>query len=195
MKWLIDGVQGIPSPPGSPPFGVTKSAKTYKGRAKEAARIVAEESERLFCGALQAAFLGEGNPAERASFATNAHRKSDTIFGLNGGGPLPSPPDDLDIIGNGSHVFGTSGKSTGLVQTWLEVWDYTGGARFRGFIAESQDERLLFVFFDNGVQGHDLKPGYGCCHLSISHTYQTLMFIDLWHCSNLLPSTNSSAPV
>jgi hypothetical protein len=48
----------------------------------------------------------------------------------------------------------------GLVTDWLEVYDYVGGARFRGFIAKHDGERNLFVFFDQGVLGNDLKPGY-----------------------------------
>jgi hypothetical protein len=47
----------------------------------------------------------------------------------------------------------------GMVTDWLEVWDYVGGARFRGFMAENEGERSLFVFFDQEVVGSDLKPG------------------------------------
>lgn len=47
----------------------------------------------------------------------------------------------------------------GSVTDWLEVYDYVGGARFRGFIAENEGERNLFVFFDQGVLGNDLKQG------------------------------------
>jgi hypothetical protein len=47
----------------------------------------------------------------------------------------------------------------GMVTDWLEVWDYVGGARFRGFIAENEGERAMFVFFDKDVIGNDLKPG------------------------------------
>jgi len=48
----------------------------------------------------------------------------------------------------------------GLVTQWVEIWDYVGGARFRGFVAEKEDgERAMFVFFDDGVVGSDLKPG------------------------------------
>jgi hypothetical protein len=47
----------------------------------------------------------------------------------------------------------------GLVRDYVEVWDYAGGARFRGFVAEKDDERALFVFFDKEVIGKDLKPG------------------------------------
>jgi len=46
-----------------------------------------------------------------------------------------------------------------IVTNWLEIWDYVGGATFRGFIAEDQDARTMFVFFDSGVLNSDLKPG------------------------------------
>jgi len=50
-------------------------------------------------------------------------------------------------------------EQCGLITHWLEIWDYVGGARFRGFIAEKEGERSLFVFFDQDVLGSDLKPG------------------------------------
>jgi hypothetical protein len=62
---------------------------------------------------------------------------------------LSSSQSSLDSFTNGH----------GLVTDWLEVYDYVGGARFRGFIAETHGERNLFVFFDQGVLGNDLKPG------------------------------------
>jgi hypothetical protein len=46
------------------------------------------------------------------------------------------------------------------VAQWFEMWDYVGGARFRGFVTTGEDnERSMFVFFDHGVKGRDLKPG------------------------------------
>jgi hypothetical protein len=47
-----------------------------------------------------------------------------------------------------------------LLTDWLEMYDYAGGARFRGYIAEDIEARSMFVFFDEGVLGNDLKPGY-----------------------------------
>lgn len=43
----------------------------------------------------------------------------------------------------------------------IEMWDYVGGIRFRGFVAEKQDERAMFVFFDQAVMqsSGDLKAG------------------------------------
>lgn len=44
----------------------------------------------------------------------------------------------------------------------IEMWDYVGGIRFRGFVAETQDEKAMFVFFDQAVMqsSGDLKAGY-----------------------------------
>jgi len=50
-------------------------------------------------------------------------------------------------------------ETEGLIREYVEVWDYAGGARFRGFVAEKEDERAMFVFFDNEVIGKDLKKG------------------------------------
>lgn len=42
---------------------------------------------------------------------------------------------------------------------WIEMWDYVGGIRFRGFVAQKQDEKAMFVFFDQAVLAGDLKAG------------------------------------
>lgn len=46
---------------------------------------------------------------------------------------------------------------------FIEVWDYMGGASFRGFVAEKvgrgRVEKTLFLFFEN-VEGTQLKHGY-----------------------------------
>ncbi|KAK0800710.1 hypothetical protein LTR59_005615 [Friedmanniomyces endolithicus] len=69
-----------------------------------------------------------------------------TIHGL----PTPSPsPDGRSYLKRGG----------GAVKEYVEVFDYVGGARFRGFVAEKGSERSMFVFFDKEVIGKDLKPG------------------------------------
>ena len=50
-------------------------------------------------------------------------------------------------------------RQNGFLTDWLEMYDYAGGARFRGFVAEGPEDKSMFVFFDEGVQGNDLKPG------------------------------------
>lgn len=64
--------------------------------------------------------------------------------------PTPSPSPDGKI-----HPL-----QAGLVSEYVEVFDYAGGLRFRGFVAEKGDERALFIFFDQEVMARDLKPGY-----------------------------------
>lgn len=64
---------------------------------------------------------------------------------------LPTPSSSPD-----GRIYPTTGC---LVREYLEMWDYTGGTRFRGFVAEKGDERAMFVFFDKEVLGKDLKLG------------------------------------
>jgi len=47
----------------------------------------------------------------------------------------------------------------GTVSAWFELWDYVGGASFRGFVAGEGSERCLFTFFDAAIVGRDLKQG------------------------------------
>lgn len=58
-------------------------------------------------------------------------------------------------------------NSTGLIRSYWEMWDYRGGCRFRGFVAERDEETAMFVFFDEGAFGHGLKPGYVLSNLTI----------------------------
>lgn len=53
-------------------------------------------------------------------------------------------------------------EEQGVVQEWIEMWDYVGGVRFRGFVASSPltTNKSMFVFFDDTVIGNsDLKAG------------------------------------
>lgn len=44
------------------------------------------------------------------------------------------------------------------VAAWLEMWDYSGGSSFRGFLTEDlSGEKTLFMFFDRSVVDRDLK--------------------------------------
>jgi len=63
-----------------------------------------------------------------------------------------------------SSSFGSSidtfiDEAKGSVKSWIELWDYRGGAAFRGFVAENNGERNLFVFFDENIINSNLKPG------------------------------------
>jgi hypothetical protein len=49
-------------------------------------------------------------------------------------------------------------KEKGTIAEYIEMWDYVGGIRFRGFVAE-ENERAMFIFFDESVIKGDLKAG------------------------------------
>lgn len=51
------------------------------------------------------------------------------------------------------------GPGHNRIQRWIEVWDYTGDAIYRGFVTDTNGERALFVFFEDSALGHGLKSG------------------------------------
>lgn len=77
-----------------------------------------------------------------------------------------------DILHNAASTHGYTALATppedepallgeyGLVEKWVEVWDYVGGVRFRGYLAAKEEKRTLFIFFNDDILTHDLKPGY-----------------------------------
>ncbi|KAM4057577.1 ornithine decarboxylase antizyme domain-containing protein [Hirsutella rhossiliensis] len=73
------------------------------------------------------------------------------------GAYLQTPPPE-DVIAQALHD-GADPEPPGLVvDAWMEVWDYAGGASFRAFVVNDGLENSLFVFFDTqGVMGRDLK--------------------------------------
>ncbi|KAL1861841.1 hypothetical protein VTK73DRAFT_6901 [Phialemonium thermophilum] len=88
-----------------------------------------------------------------------------------------TPPDDSFLDGPLSmpskHAYGV-----GVVSAWLEIWDYAGGSSFRAFVSENEMTKTLFVFFDAGLLGRDLKKALvalielaegplGCSHMVI----------------------------
>lgn len=144
-----------------------------------AAYTITEECERLFCETLKTVFLGEGNLAFTDSLAMGARIEEDNdndttegagraykdIVGHNnnkGGAAVqahqlmtPEPSPGAGIL----DLAGQRQQQTGFVDQWVEIWDYAGGLRFRGFIAEKNGERALSVFFSDDVVGKDLKHG------------------------------------
>ena len=52
-----------------------------------------------------------------------------------------------------------TGPGHDRIQRWIEVWDYTSDAIYRGFVADMDGERTLFVFFEDETLGHGLKSG------------------------------------
>lgn len=189
--------QGIASPPTSPPLRTVSPAtaaskakapsKPVVGRksrpAKGAAYTIAGECERLFCGALRAAFLGERSAALQNPLAVGVRktttearddRSSASMGGSSGTedwgagvhGPravkatsYPSPePDGFVDTPKGAPLHG-------ILESWVEVWDYVGGGRFRGFVASgtscgNEGERILFIFLDEPSGEFDLRPGW-----------------------------------
>lgn len=54
---------------------------------------------------------------------------------------------------------GFTGQEHKRVQSWVEMWDYTSDAIYRGFVTETSGERTLFVFLEDNALGHGLKSG------------------------------------
>jgi hypothetical protein len=100
---------------------------------------------------MQSAFYGQKNATARASGLTGVSY---------GNGQLATPPDDYGFPASpGNNGATGSGYASAEVAAWMEVWDYGGGASFRGFIVDKNDgeEKTAFVFFDASVVGRDLK--------------------------------------
>jgi len=116
------------------------------GRGGAAYLTITEECERLFCDTLKAVFLGEGNLASQESLVMDMQKYGSNARAYAGNKGM--------LDGEGSRY----GHQM-LVTDWLEIWDYVGGATFRGYIADNEGERTMFVFFDSGVLSSDLKPG------------------------------------
>lgn len=100
----------------------------------EATHTIPEECERLFCDTLSATFLGERIDVEQESLGMGTFQQTQAI----------------------QHRIG---DHHGSIQKWIEVWDYSGDAIYRGFVAGEGNERTLFVFLEDGTTGHGLKSG------------------------------------
>ncbi|KAK0248064.1 hypothetical protein LTS09_016814 [Friedmanniomyces endolithicus] len=135
-----------------------------RSRSGDASQDITEDCERLFCESMKAVFLVErdsGRQKSRVMYAQESRSGGGdgsgkvamgvdvprTVHGL----PTPSPSPD-----GRSYPKPGGGRA---VKEYVEVFDYVGGARFRGFVAEQGGERSMFVFFDKEVVGKDLKPG------------------------------------
>lgn len=139
---------------------------TVAGRARRggAAYTIAGECERLFCETLRTVFLGEGNLARENSLAMGMHHhhrhhhEEDGSAAVNDYG-VQVRPRQVRIMDSPSPEAMGMVYDNGIISDWVEVWDYVGGIRFRGFVAEKSEEKALFVFFDQNVVGGDLKAG------------------------------------
>ncbi|KAF4536321.1 Ornithine decarboxylase [Lasiodiplodia theobromae] len=87
------------------------------------------------------------------SIAVSDDKKMDGSYDSGIGMP-PSPPGSSLAVD-----YGFPQHQRGQVGQWIEVWDYVGGARFRGFVAGDGDDKAMFVFFDSEATVRDLKPG------------------------------------
>ena len=156
-------------------YGSSKNSGGYNSasqgrrslRTGGAAYTITEESERLFCETLRAVFLGEGNLAYQDSLVMGVQNDQQLLQGHSDYGCDVRSSGSGSMAGYENRIRGLPFPEVdgfverrGLVTQWVEIWDYVGGARFRGFVAEKEDgERAMFVFFDDGVVGSDLKPG------------------------------------
>ncbi|KAF2478303.1 uncharacterized protein BDR25DRAFT_299932 [Lindgomyces ingoldianus] len=153
----------MPSPPLSPPLSArhTSAAKSISGERAHgggAAYTITEECERLFCETLRAVFLGEGNLARQDSLVLGVQNQYSNTNINDYGVHVRRHTDTKDETITGLDLFE---EKRGLVGEWIEIWDYVGGNKFRGFVAEKDgsSERTMFVFFDGSVIGGDLKAG------------------------------------
>jgi hypothetical protein len=103
---------------------------------------------RFCCETLKAAFLGEGKTASQDSLVMDV-QSYDTTASDHLARERSQSLGSLDSRAD---------RDTKMV-SFLEIWDYDGGCRFRGFIAERYGKKTLFVFLDEGALGHALKPG------------------------------------
>ncbi|CEJ62430.1 hypothetical protein PMG11_10929 [Penicillium brasilianum] len=146
-----DGIPEVPS--GSkttnprPPLDYPASSGTFgwngtnwpESKANgEATHTIPEECERLFCDTLSATFLGERIDAGQESLGMGTFQQTQP---------------------NQQHSPHRKGDHHGSIQKWVEMWDYSGDAIYRGFVTGEDDERTLFVFLEDGTIGHSLKSG------------------------------------
>ncbi|KAF1835659.1 hypothetical protein BDW02DRAFT_567835 [Decorospora gaudefroyi] len=149
---------GIPSPPSSPPLAARHASATKGGKARRggAAYTITGECERLFCETLRSVFLGEGSQHRQDSLVMGMLNTATNDYGIDArrysdsNSSMASSPDMVRF---------DQVPDKGAISNWIEMWDYVGGIRFRGFVAEKEDEKALFVFFDEAVIGGDLKAG------------------------------------
>ncbi|KAI0389541.1 ornithine decarboxylase antizyme-domain-containing protein [Xylariaceae sp. FL0594] len=187
LHYCTTGAAGMPSPPSSPPLAAITSSnelalqqkpkkrssdnsistridrRTTTSRRGGATFQIREECERFFCETMRAVFQGEWNAVSNGSCLTG-------VYGvLTPPDDIPTPPSSLPRSGLNAAVD---------IKAWLEFWDYAGGASFRAFVAEENNEKSLFAFFDAGLVGRDLKQALialielaegtlGCAHVVI----------------------------
>ncbi|KAH0198155.1 hypothetical protein KCU86_g10082, partial [Aureobasidium melanogenum] len=124
-----------------------------RSRSGGAAYTITEECERLFCETLDTVFLGEGNTVAQDSLVMGMRYNNKTSIDKSAPLPSPSPSTDSAI---------DMAVPNNAVREWVEIWEYSAGLRFRGFVTDKNGQSTLFVFFDKSVIGPDLKNGLMC---------------------------------
>jgi hypothetical protein len=131
---------GTKSSRSSPPHDIldSRAERTWPGNnwpeyKGEATHNIPEECERLFCDKLSATFLGERTFVGQESLGMDAFQNIQS-------NQIEHQHD--------------------RIQRWIEVWDYSSDAIYRGFVTEHNKERTLFVFFEDRALEHGLKSGY-----------------------------------
>ena len=157
-----NGVYGIPSPPSSPPLAARQASAAKGGKARRggAAYTITEECERLFCETLRSVFLGEGSQHRQDSLVMGMPYNSTTATAAiaNDYGIDARRYSDSSTESDVPEMVRFDEKKSAITD-YIEMWDYVGGIRFRGFIAEKEDQRAMFVFFDDSVIKGDVKAG------------------------------------
>lgn len=100
------------------------------------------------------------NVVNKAS-STNNPRQHRRLGRHDSAALLPTPPSSIGPDGfiDDDDLSRNVSSFPAFVSEWIEIWDYAGGVRFRGFVAERNSMRALFIFFDRSVIGKDLKQG------------------------------------
>ncbi|KAL2158285.1 hypothetical protein VTH06DRAFT_4606 [Thermothelomyces fergusii] len=119
--------------------------------------LLGERNAALQGSGLTSVYNNYNNDSYNDSISNHAARSDGLAQAVGNHGQL-TPPDDCPIGDEtlmGRRGFGASGN----VLSWLEIWDYTGGSSFRGFVAcdARRETRSLFVFFDVHSVTRDLK--------------------------------------
>lgn len=65
--------------------------------------------------------------------------------------------NDYGVASTQSYMDIKMNAKNAAITDWIEIWDYVGGNRFRGFVAEKDGEKAMFIFFQEEVIGGDLK--------------------------------------
>jgi len=129
-------------------------------RRGAAAHHIRSECERFCCETLRSAFLGEGELDLKDSLVLDAQATYDNTH--NGGigvDHYKSIEGGYALNGHSDLHNSTSTTRPTLIKSYLEIYDYVGGSSFRGFVAERNGNRAMFVFFATGGLGSDLKSG------------------------------------